>query len=54
MKECKGAQDKMKYRMGEIIWGEIWEIQVIKNQQQSSEFDLMKDPFCICFKIASV
>ena len=25
----------MKFRMGEIIGGEIWEIQIIKRQQQS-------------------
>ena len=28
----------MKFRMGEIIRGEIWEIQIIKTQQPSSNF----------------
>ena len=28
----------MKFRMGEIIRGEVWEIQIIKTQQPSSKF----------------
>ena len=32
--QCKCVQDKMKFRMGEIIRGEIWEIQYNKSQPQ--------------------